>query len=136
MDLNKLFDIAFNTQCILTNHAINRIKERFLYSELEQLKLLVQASIKNSPLNKWENDRTVVLIDPRYNMSILCSYHKEENIVKVITFIRGKTPEAYKDCDKIVVSILKEKAEQEVAILNSYRKNQKKNNVIIKSIKK
>lgn len=125
MDLTKYFSETFNAECILTDHALKRITERFVYAELSKLKLLVQAALRNTPLNKWKIDEPTVLIDPRFNFSILCSYYPEENIVKVITFIRGKTPEAYKDCKAIVVSILKEKTDQEVMELNRNKKYRK-----------
>lgn len=122
MDLTKYFSDTFNAKCILTDHALKRITERFMYAELSKLKLLVQASLKNTALSKWKTDEQTVLIDPRFNFSILCAYYPEENILKIITFIRGKTPEAYKDCKTIVVSILKEQSEQEVLALNQSRK--------------
>lgn len=118
MDLEKIFSDTFNTRCVLTEHAIKRIRERFMASEITQLKYLIQASLKKEPLSTWNNDEDTVLIDPRFNFSILCSYYPVENVVKVVTFIRGKTPEAYKNCKTIAVSILKEKADQEVAALN------------------
>lgn len=122
MDLTKYFSDTFNAKCILTDHALKRITERFMYSDLSKLKLLVQASVKNTPLGKWKTEEQTVLIDPRFNFSILCEYYPDENIMKIITFIRGKTPEAYKNCKTIVVSILKEQSEQEVMALNQSRK--------------
>ena len=89
---------------------------------MSKLKYLVQAALKHTPLKKWKNDESTVLIDPRFNYSILCSYYPEENTLKIITFIRGKNPDSYKDCKTISVSILKEKADQEAKELNKNRK--------------
>jgi len=119
MNINKYFDDAFNTRCLLTNHSLKRLNSRFLGSEITQLKFLVQAAIKNTPLEQWKTDETTVLIDPKLNFSIICAYYQDEKVLKVISFIRGKTEEAYKDCKTISVSISKEKAEQEVLALSN-----------------
>lgn len=118
MNLEKYFGDVFDAKCILTDHALKRINERFMYSELSKLKLLVQAGLRYKPLEKWENGKQIAIADPRFNFSVLSEYYQEENIIKIITFIRGKEPQAYKGCDIITVSILKEKADQDVVALN------------------
>ena len=124
MNIIKYFDDAFSAKCTITPHALKRLGERFLSSELGKLKFLIQAGLRSYPLNKWTMEESTVIIDPRFNFSILCCYYPKEDVVKIITFIRGKTPEAYEDCKKIIVSILKEKTEQEVKELNQSRKRQ------------
>ena len=126
MNFVNLFEQAFKTKCILTDHAILRLKQRFLYSELIQLKYLIQAALRKCLSNKWSSDEEVVLINPRKNFSILCTFYPKENITKVITLIRGKTPESYNNCRVISVSITKEKSDQEVDILNQYRFSKQK----------
>ena len=42
MNLEKYFSDAFGAKCIMTSHALKRITERFMYAELEKLKLLIQ----------------------------------------------------------------------------------------------
>lgn len=118
MNIQKYFQDVFEAKCIITEHALKRIQSRFMASELSQLKLLIEASLKHTPLKKWEKGECTVLIDSRFNFSIVCEYYSEENIIKIITFIRGKQEAAYKNCKTINVSILKEKAEQEVLALN------------------
>ncbi len=119
MNLTKYFEEAFSSTCILTNHSLKRLNARFLGSEITQLKFLVQAALKNTPLETWKTDETTILIDPRLNFSMVCAYYQEEKVMKVISFIRGKTEESYKDCKTISVSISKEKAEQEVMALSN-----------------
>lgn len=114
LDIFKYFNESFGVKCIMSYHAQQRIKERFLGSELSKLKLLIQASLKKENLESWNHEEPTVLVDPRFNFSILCSYNADKKEVKIITFIRGKTPESYKDCKVINVSIMKEQAEQEV----------------------
>ena len=122
MNLEKYFGDIFNAKCIVTDHAVERINQRFMFAELAQLKLLVQAGLRYQPLEKWHSDKPVAIVDPRFNFSILSSYYPKENIIKVLTFIRGKEPQAYKDCQTITVSILKEKADQDVVALNQLNK--------------
>ena len=81
MNINKYFDEAFNARCLLTNHSIKRLNARFLGSEITQLKFLVQAAIKNTPLEQWKTDETTVLIDPRLNFSMVCAYYQEEKVL-------------------------------------------------------
>lgn len=125
MNVDKYFGDVFNAKCVLTNHAITRLNERFMFSELDKLKLLIQAGLRAKPLNTWENDSYTAIVDPRFNFSVLSSYYPEENVIKIITFIRGKTPDAYKNCKTITVSIMKEKADQDVALLNDLKQKMK-----------
>lgn len=126
MNVQKYFEEVFNAKCIITEHAMKRLNARFMASEISQLKLLAQAGLKNTPLTQWEEQAYTVFIDSRVNFSMVCVYHKEENIVKIITFVRGKQETAYKDCTTISVSISKEKAQQEVMQLNKSSHYKKK----------
>lgn len=126
MNVQKYFEEVFNAKCIITEHAMKRLNARFMASEIPQLKLLTQAALKDTPLEQWEVDSYTVLIDNRFNFSMVCSYYNKENIIKIITFIRGKPEDAYKNCKTIAVSILKEKAQQEVLQLNEHNHYKRK----------
>lgn len=97
----------------MTHHAILRITERFAYSELEKLKLLIQAGTRYKPLSAWKQNVEVVIIDCKINVSVLCVMRDES--INIITLVRGK--ESYPNHETIKVSILKEKADQEIDML-------------------
>lgn len=127
MNIQKYFEDIFSAKCIITEHAMQRLNARFLGSEINQLKFLTEAALKNKPLKQWNEEQYTVLIDPRLNFSIVCAYYHNENIMKIISFVRGKQEQAYKDCATISVSISKEKAEQEAFELNKKHKFNSKN---------
>lgn len=122
MDLEKYFTESFGVKCLMTQHSLERINERFMYAELPKLRLIVQAAMRQQPFQTWKAEEYVALVDPRFNFSMVCVGYPQDNIVKIITFIRGKTPEKYKECRTISVSLMKEKSDQEVAELNAIRK--------------
>jgi hypothetical protein len=108
MNIEKYFSDAFKINCKMTHHAILRITERFAYSELEKLKLLIQAGIRYKPLSTWKPNIEVVIIDCKTNISLLCVLRDES--INIITMIHGK--DSFPNIETIKVSILKEIADQ------------------------
>ncbi len=115
MNITKTFEEAFKQRCLFSNHAISRLKQRFLVSELNMLKLLVQSALKQTSLDEWVSGEPVALVDERFGMSMVCFFDKDTKIINIVTFIRGKDSKDYSDCKVISASISKEKAEQEAA---------------------
>ena len=119
MNFTNYFESSFNTTCILTDHSIQRLNQRFFSSELINLKFLIQASLKNTPLHQWNNNEKMILIDPHLYLSIICCYDHINKSITLISFIKGSTEKTYKNCKSISVSILKEKSEQEIIFINN-----------------
>lgn len=114
MNLEKYFNDIFGMRCIVTDHALKRITTRLMASELNMLKLMIQGAMRSKPIEQWKTETNTAIADPRYNMGMVVVPYQEEQIIKIITFIRGKEPNAYKDCELITASINKEKVEQEI----------------------
>ncbi len=112
--LYQYFEDYFSYKCNLTPHGLDRLKKRFLASELQLLRLLIKGGLKQSPIEDCVDQKIKVFSDEKYGLGLVFKLDKQAEKIVLITFLRGKSPESYKDETVIKVSISKEKALEEV----------------------
>jgi hypothetical protein len=124
MELYKRFSALFGTNCEITLHAAERLRSRFSSSELRSIDIIIQAGIREFPIEKW-NSCKVAFVDDKSYIGIVSVFEEQNQRVKIITFIRGKSPSDYVNTIAIPICLSKEVSMIESRMINLNRVSRK-----------
>lgn len=115
----EIFSQYFGAPCILTAHARERLVQRFLKADMENLRFLISGGLNKFPVDQWEAEKKVVFRDQNRNIALVCAFDPQNKAVVLVTLMRivqtGKPQPIHEKTHVLVdVSISQEKTKEEV----------------------